>query len=242
MKIVALVQARMSSTRLPGKVLLDLAGKPMLARVVERARRASTLADVIVATTVDPSDDPIVRLCGECGWPVYRGDREDVLDRFYHAANVAEADVLVRITSDCPFIDPELIDFVVAVLLEGGNAVDYVSNFSRRTFPRGLDVEAVRFTALARAWREDQDPAWREHVTPYIYRHPELFVLRDVTHPVDCSAWRWTVDTPADYQLARTIYEHFGHDRFGWGDVAAAYAEHPDWWALNEHVEQKTLS
>lgn len=241
MKIVGIIQARMGSTRLPGKVLLDLAGEPMLARVVSRAQRASKVDEVVVATTTEPGDEPIVRICRSRGWPCFRGSERDVLDRYYRAAIEHGADCVVRITSDCPLIDPEVIDLVVGELLQKG-LTDYASNtLPPRTFPRGLDVEAVRFEALDRAWRQDENPAWREHVTPYIHRHPEEFALRAVTNDQDYSHMRWTVDTPADLVFIRRIYDHFGHDRFSWRDVVALLEEHPAWVEINQDVVQKTV-
>jgi spore coat polysaccharide biosynthesis protein SpsF (cytidylyltransferase family) len=164
MRTVAIIQARMGSTRLPGKVLMDLAGEPMLVRVVNRVRRAERLDEVVVATTASPSDDPIFEGCRQRGWAVERGSEKDVLDRYYRAARAHHADVVVRITADCPFVDAGLIDQVVGAFLGGG--YDYVSNvLEPRTYPRGLDVEVFRFSALEKAWQEDRDPSWREHVT-----------------------------------------------------------------------------
>jgi spore coat polysaccharide biosynthesis protein SpsF len=244
----AIIQARMSSTRLPGKVLLDLAGQAMLARVVERARRARTIDRVIVATTVEPEDEPIVALCRSRGWTVSRGSRDDVLDRYYQAALSDGADPIVRITSDCPLIDPEVIDRVVERLgaarsAESANVatIDYASNINpRRTFPRGLDVEVFTFAALWTAWREDREPTGREHVTPFLYRHPERFriVLVESERP-EAANHRWSVDTPEDYELLRRIYEHFRDDDFAWQDVLALLGDHPQWVELNRHIEQK---
>jgi len=240
-RVVAIIQARMSSTRLPGKVLLDVAGEPMLARVVNRTRRATTLHDVAIATTTKPADEPIVKLCAVRGWPCFRGSEEDVLDRYYWAAKEHRADFIVRITSDCPLVEPEIVDLIVQGILERG-PVDYVSNtIPPRSFPRGLDVEAISFKALERAWREDDNPAWREHVTPYIYRHPEKFVLRAVMNDQDFSHMRWTVDTPEDLAFVRRIYGHFGHDRFSWREVLALLKEHPEWLEINRYVQQKVI-
>jgi len=239
----AIIQARMSSTRLPGKVLLDLAGEPMLARVVERTRRARTIERVIVATTVEPEDEPIVALCHSRGWNVFRGSRDDVLDRYYQAAVAGGADPIVRITSDCPVIDPAIIDRVVERLSGGdGGRVDYASNINpTRTFPRGLDVEVFTFAALSAASREATDPSCREHVTPFFYRHPERFHIELVESEWPESAnHRWSVDTPEDYELMRQIYGHFGNNEFGWLDVLKLLDQHPDWIALNRHVAQKT--
>ncbi len=176
MKVVAIIQARMGSTRLPGKVLQDLAGEPMLARVVNRAWQAELLDDVVVATTTQSTDDAIAHLCAEHDWLCFRGSEEDVLDRYYRSALAHQADVIVRITSDCPLIEPEIIDRVAQEFLERQPEIDYAYNgLSRRTFPRGLDTEVMRFDVLKRAWHEDLNSTWREHVTPYIYRNPDLF-------------------------------------------------------------------
>lgn len=241
-KVVAIIQARLGSTRLPGKVLLDLAGAPVLARVVNRCRRAATLDEVLVATTTLAADDPIVALCRANNWQSFRGQEDDVLDRYYHAALQGRAGVVVRITSDCPLIEPEVIDLTVQTFLSHG-ALDYAGNsLPPRTFPRGLDVEVFSFEALARAWREDGNPAWREHVTPYIYRHPEKFRLHAVVNDPDLSFMRWTVDTPEDLKFVRKIYEYFGHDGFSWREVLILLAQHPEWLEINRHVAQKELA
>jgi spore coat polysaccharide biosynthesis protein SpsF len=242
LKVVAIIQARLGSTRLPGKALLDIAGSPMLARVVERTKRARMLDSVIVATTVKLSDDPIARLCEDSVWPCFRGSEEDVLDRYFHAAQLHQADVVVRITSDCPLVDPQILDSAIKVYLRGQPSVDYVSNgFPSNTFPRGLDVEVVRFAALKKAWQEDNNMEWREHVTPYIYYHPELFQIEGVTNDIDYSGMRWTVDTPEDLELIRTIYSHFGHDHFSWRDVIEAIDKNPHWLDINRHIRQKLI-
>ncbi len=241
MKVIAIIQVRMGSTRLPGKVLMDLAGKPMLERVVERCRRAAELADVIVATTDNGSDDPIVELCAARHWPCFRGSEDDVLDRYYQTALWSKAGVVARITSDCPLIDPEVIDRCIEEFFETPGT-DYVSNcFLPRTFPRGLDVEVFSFTALERAWHEDNNPAWREHVTPYIYRHPEVFRLRAIENDVDYSPMRWCVDTQEDLALVRNIYEAFGTDGFSWREVVTILQQNPQWLELNRAVVQKEL-
>ena len=242
MKTVAIVQARMGSTRLPGKVLQDLAGEPILARVVNRTCRAKTLQEVVIATTTNTVDDVIVKLCEARGWSWFRGSEEDVLDRYYHAAKKYQADFIVRITSDCPLIDPEVIDHVVQEFLERQPEVDYASNtWPRRTFPRGLDTEVMRMDVLERAWREDRNPAWREHVTPYIYRNPDRFRIHNVVSPVDYSAMRWTVDTQEDLAFVRKIYDYFGHDRFSWREVLKVLEEHPEWVEINRYVQQKVV-
>jgi len=242
MKVVAIIQARMGSTRLPGKVLMDLAGEPMLARVVCRVGRARTLDAVIVATTVESADEAIERLCEARGWPCYRGSRDDVLDRYYQAARRHAAEAVVRVTADCPLVDPTVVDRVVAEFLRRQPGLDYASNgWPRMSFPRGLDTEVLRFDALERAWREDNNPAWREHVTPYLYQHPETFRLLEVPSDADYSHLRWTVDTPEDWNLIERIYRHFGHDRFSWEDVLELVGRHPKWLEVNRHVVQKEM-
>jgi spore coat polysaccharide biosynthesis protein SpsF len=242
MKVVAVIQARMGSTRLPGKVLLDLAGDVVLARCVNRTCRAQTLDEAMVATTVQSADDAIVRLCAERGWSCFRGSEEDLLDRYYQAAVAYQADVVVRITSDCPLIEPEVIDRVVQEFLERQPEVDYACNvLPQRTFPRGLDTEVMRFDALERAWREDLNPAWREHVTPYIQHNPGLFYIHSVVNEVDYSYMRWTVDTPEDLAFVRRIYDHFEHNLFSWREVLAALEQHPEWLEINRHVQQKVI-
>jgi spore coat polysaccharide biosynthesis protein SpsF len=242
MKTVAIIQARMGSSRLPGKVLLDLAGEPMLARVVSRVRRARTLEGFIIATTTEPSDDALAALCDERGWPCFRGSRDDVLDRYYRAARQCGAEVIVRITSDCPLIDPEVIDLVVGEFLRRWPRVQYATTDEpRRSFPRGLDTEVFDFASLERAWREDRNPAWREHVTPYLYRRQDLFTLHNVVHHTDCSAYRWTVDTPEDAEFVRRVYESFGHDDFRWQDVLSLLQRRPELREINRHVTQKVV-
>ena len=240
MTTVAIVQARTGSTRLPSKVLLPLLGEPMLTRVVRRVGRARSLDRVVVATTTLREDDAIVDLCSSERVAVTRGSPDDLLDRYVSAARENDADTIVRVTSDCPLIDPVVIDETVGAFTAGG--VDYASTgLEPRTYPRGLDVEVVSRPALERAWREDTDPRWREHATPYIYRHPERFRLLPVAADEDLSTHRWSVDTPDDYELVRRIYDAFGRDDFGWREVLDLLERHPDWADINRHVVQKAV-
>lgn len=237
---VAIIQARTGSSRLPRKVLLPLLGAPMLTRVVRRVARASRVDTTVVATTTAASDDAIAELAEREGWLVGRGSETDLLDRYVQVARTHAATTVIRITSDCPVIDPDLIDDVVAALDDGQS--DYASNsLEPRTFPRGLDVEAMTMAALEIAWREDADPGSREHATPYIYRHPERFRLRRVASPIDLSGHRWTVDTPEDYELIRQVYDRLGRDDFSWRDVLAEIERQPALADLNRHVAQKPL-
>ena len=239
-RVVAIIQARMGSTRLPGKVMEDLAGQPMLARVVDRTSRAKTLDGVVVATTRRPEDDVIVKMCLGRNYHFFRGSVEDVLDRYYRAASVAGANSVVRITSDCPLVEPDIIDRIVTEFLQYPG-VDYASNILERTFPRGLDVEVFSFTALRRAWAEDKYPAWREHVTTYIQRRPGKFSVHNVASDTDYSSMRWTVDTGEDLEFVRRIYDYFKNDTFHWTEVLGLLSAHPDWLEINRDVQQKAV-
>ena len=218
----------MSSTRLPGKVLADLVGQPMLARVIERVRRATTIDEVVVATSTGSSDDAVAEFCAQRGIGCFRGSEQDVLDRFYQAATQFGAGIVVRITGDCPLIDPAVIDRVVTALRSA--ECDYATNTLRYTFPDGLDVEAFTFAALERAWREASKPAEREHVTPYLRVAPR-FRTSNVEHSVDLSPkkLRWTVDEPRDLDFARAIYAEFSaQPDFGLQDVLDLLQRRPE--------------
>ncbi len=204
--IVGIIQARTGSSRLPKKTLADLAGAPFLARVVERMRHCETLDALVLATTTEPSDDPLAELAASLGVAVYRGAVDDVLDRFYHAARMVEAALIVRITADDPFKDPAVTDHAVRLWLERPAELDYVSNTLKPTYPEGLDIEVFTRQALARAWREATLPSEREHVTPYIWKHPDRFRVLNFEHERDLSHLRWTVDYPADLTFARAVY------------------------------------
>ena len=242
MRTVAIIQARMNSSRLPGKVLLDLAGKPMLVHVVERALCARTVDAVAIATTSDPADDPIEALCKEMGYPVYRGSQFDVLDRFYQAAQTFQADTIVRITADCPVIDPDVIDQVVDAFHT--TAADFACNRLpppwKRTWPIGLDTEVCAFSGLERAWKEAHLPFEREHVMPYFYDSEGRFKVVVVDHDPDYGAMRWTVDTPEDLQLLREIFNHFkGENTFTWLDVLVLVERNPALAQINASVKAK---
>jgi spore coat polysaccharide biosynthesis protein SpsF len=240
LKIVAIIQARMGSTRLPGKVLKDLEGETVLARVVNRLRRARLVDEVLVATTDRAPDDAIVAECRRLSAAVSRGAQDDVLDRYFRAAQLAGADVVVRITSDCPLIDPEITDKTIAAFMEA--RPDYASNALARTYPRGLDTEIMSAAALGRAWQEARKPHEREHVTPYFYEHPAEFKLLSVTGDADYSAHRWTVDTAEDLALMQAIYARL-KDRpmFLWRDVLDLLDREPGLVELNGSVMQKAL-
>ena len=243
-RIVAIIQGRMSSSRLPGKVLKDIHGLPMLAWVVNRSRLAHSLDEVVVATTVDPSDDPIQTFCETMGFPVFRGDPFDVLDRYYQAALQFKADVVVRLTADCPLIDPALIDDTVAAFFK--TEADFAANRLpppwKRTFPIGLDIEVCTFEALQRAWKEADQPYQREHVMPYLYEEEGRFRVHVVNHDPDYGHYRWTVDTPEDLVLIRQIIEHLdGRMDFSWEDVLMLEETSPELFVVNASVKHKTV-
>lgn len=243
MRCVAIIQARMGSSRLPGKVLMSVGGQPMLEQVVRRTERATQIDDVVIATTTSDRDQAITNLCAEHDWLCHRGSENDVLARYVETARAHRADVVVRVTSDCPLIDPAVIDAVVGLLTTRLDRLDYVCNFLPvRTFPRGLEVEAFTRAALEQADTEDVNPAWREHVTEYILHNRERFRCEGLTTEPDMSGHRWTVDEMDDLRLVRSIFEHFQSDSFGWRDVLAATERNPSWRAMNEHVRQKTLA
>ena len=239
-RIGAIIQARMGSTRLPGKVLEDIGGKTMLARVVLRTKQARLLEEVIVATTTAKNDDPIVDECQRLDFAVYRGEGLDVLDRYYQAAVAYKLGIIVRITSDCPLIDPIIIDRIIGEFLSKGT--DYASNVVKRSYPVGLDVEVMTINALEQAWREADQPFERTHVTPFIYQNPSIFHLLQLSGKVDYSHYRWTVDTHEDLDFVRTIYRRFGNtDNIGWKEVIRLLGSEPELAEINRHIRQKSL-
>ncbi len=260
--VVAIIQGRMSSSRLPGKILADIAGQPMLQRVFVRTSRSASVSQTLFATTTDPSDDPVAEYCDFSGIPFTRGSLYDVLDRYYQTAKSAQADVVVRITADCPVIDPELIDNVVNTLLETGDSrFGFVCNRLpppyHRTYPIGLDIEACTFKALEQAWKKAKEPQHREHVMPYLYEGVELITdnrslqtgtsprgynIALLHHATDFGDYRWTVDTPEDLEFMRQVYAHFnGRDDFSWKEVLDLVHDNPELMKINAGVEHKTL-
>jgi spore coat polysaccharide biosynthesis protein SpsF len=265
-KIVAIIQGRMSSSRLPGKILADIAGQPMLQRAFLRTSRAATVTETLFATTTDPSDDPVAEYCDFSGIPFVRGNLYDVLDRYYQAARQTKADVIVRITADCPVIDPALIDDVVNTVISGQSSVvngrfDFAANRLpppwSRTYPIGLDTEVCTFAALERAWKEAREPQHREHVMPYFYEDVELitehrslqsgisprgFKVALLHHVTDFGDYRWTVDTSEDLEFIRQVYSRFdGRDDFTWKEVLEVVHNEPGLMEINAGVRHRTL-
>ncbi len=245
MRVVAIVQARMGSTRLPGKVLRSLCGQPLIAHVIDRALRIPGVDRVQVAVPERGADDRLVEYLEtrpEIG--VTRGPEDDVLRRFALAAKASGAQVVVRITADCPLLSPAVSQRVLTQYLEHRQDCDYASNTLVRTYPRGLDTEVFSASVLQAAEREAVRPSDREHVTPFIWRQPERFRLLPVTDATDRSHHRWTVDTHEDFELVERIYgELLPHDPFfDYPQVLACLKRHPDWSRLDREVRQKGVT
>ncbi|MFT3928213.1 MAG: glycosyltransferase family protein [Myxococcales bacterium] len=251
MKVVAIVQARLGSTRLPAKVLLDLQGKTALERCLSRVARVQGVDEVVVATTDTPVDDVLVRVCERLGFRVTRGSQDDVLSRYQVAAQASGADVIMRCTSDCPLLDPGESGAVLAQFLArfSQGSVDYASNVLERRVPRGLDTEVVSRDALERAHREATDPALREHVTLPIVRRPDVFrcLSTEPRHPTlrgaDQSHQRWTLDTLEDYHFLASVYDLLG-DRAADADVRDVLdilEAHPTLTQINAGIAQKVV-
>lgn len=228
-RVVAIIQARMGSTRLPGKILKPILGEPLLARMLERVRRAKKLDTVVVATTDKPEDDAIAQIAKNAGVKVFRGSENDVLDRFYKAAKEARADVVIRLTGDCPLMDPGVIDLVVAHFEAGQHAFDYSS--TPRNYPEGLDTEIFTFVALEEAARRATLPSEREHVSPYIKNHLERFTCASWQEGSgDYSSMHWSVDTQADFDFVTKIFEQLypANPSFSKDDVLSLLTRRPE--------------
>ncbi len=236
MKVVAIVQARMGSTRLSGKVMMEIAGKPMLGHIIDRLKRAELIHSIVVATTDKETDAPIVKLAEDSGTASYAGSEEDVLDRYYQAAKGFVVDAVVRITADCPLIDPRVADRVIQRYLV--EDCDYAANTLKRTYPDGLDVEVFSYTALERAWNEARWVSEREHVTPYIRKNPDKFRLASVESGVDLSYLRWSVDRPEDLKFIKQVYEHLYKEGrvFYMEDILGLLKKHPDLKQINQGI------
>ena len=243
-KTLAIVQGRMASSRLPDKILKDINGKPMLAWVVDQARKAHLIDQVVVATTVDPSDDAVEFYCRENDIQCFRGSMHDVLDRFYQAARRYQADVVVRFTADCPLLDPQLVDQVLEEFFKTG--ADFAANrlpppFTR-TYPIGLDTEVATFAALEKAWKEADAKHDREHVMPYLYEVADRFKVVRVEYEKDFGWVRWTVDTPTDLELVRKLAIRIqDKPSFTWLDVLDIYLHVPGLAEINADVKHRTM-
>lgn len=235
MKYLAMIQARCGSTRLPNKVLKDLCGKPALQRMIERVQKSKIVDEVMVVTSIELNNLPILKLCSELGVRVGIGSENDVLDRFYQTAKLLQPEYVIRLTADCPCFDAELLDMALSEMDEDA---DYMGMLSE-TFADGLDLEIMKFSALEKSWKEAGHSFEREHVTQYIVRHPELFKLQDFKSPIgDFGDNRWTVDEAEDFKVAQCIYEHFINtdlaDDFSYKDILAFLNDNPDIKEINK--------
>jgi spore coat polysaccharide biosynthesis protein SpsF len=241
MKVVIIVQARMTSTRLPGKILKKVLGKSLLEYQIERLRRVKLADEIVIATTINETDEPVVKLCNSVSVPYFRGSEEDVLSRYYETAKAHQADLIARVTSDCPLIDPEVIDRVIKFYIDHQTKYDYVSNCLERTYPRGMDTEVFSFKVLQEAFLEATALPDREHVTPFIHRQPQRYSLASVNYSENQSDHRWTVDTPEDFQLIKKIIEviYPKLPDFTLRDCLNLLEKNPEWSTINAHVQQK---
>jgi len=233
MNIIGIIQARLGSTRLPGKVLLNLARKTVLEHVLERVERSKLIEDIVVATTIKKEDLEIVKLCSNIGISVYCGAENDVLDRYYQVAKLLQTRHIVRITADCPMIDPEIIDLTIQNYIHEN--ADYSVN---QNFPDGLDTEVFKFDVLKKAWKEASLSSEREHVTAYIYNHPEMFRIINYKSEIDYLEKRWTLDEPDDYEFFKIIFEEVftKNPNFGMNDVLKFLKKNPEIENLNRHI------
>jgi spore coat polysaccharide biosynthesis protein SpsF len=241
--VVAVIQARMGSTRLPGKIMMDVENRPMLWHVVDRLGRCNMLNKVVVATSDRRSDDAVEKFCEKHSFNIFRGDENNVLARYYSAAEKYAADVVVRITGDCPLIDPEVVDKAVGAYLERQADHDGASNIIKRTYPRGLDTEVFSFKALHGCHKGAHREYQREHVTVYMYEHPEIFNIHSVENGIDLSGMRWTVDEGSDLDFVRAIYKRLskGGKYFSTEDILACLRAEPALSVINEKIAQKNI-
>jgi spore coat polysaccharide biosynthesis protein SpsF len=243
LRVVAIIQARMGSTRLPGKILFKVLNKTLLEYQLERVKKSTLVDEIVVATTIQKNDDVIVKLCEQLNVSVFRGSEEDVLSRYYGAATEYKADVIVRLTSDCPIIDHNIIDLVIHTYIENIDVVDYVSNTLERTFPRGYDTEVFSYLSLQKSNFNAIMPSQREHVTSFLYSNPEIYCLKNVFNVVDQSNYRWTVDTIEDFELIKKIITRLYpvNQEFTLHDSLQLFKKNVEWGMINAHVEQKKI-
>jgi len=241
--IIAIIQARMGAERLPGKVLMDIVGRPMLWHVINRIKHSEYINKIIIATTTNKYDEQIEDFCKTYNIDFYRGSEDDVLDRYYQAAKLWNADIIVRITSDCPLIDSEIIDKVICSYLKNKNNFNGSSNTIKRTYPRGLDTEVISFSTLERVWNDAKKDYQREHVTIYIYEHLDQFKMCSVENKENLSSFRWTVDEEKDLEFVRTIYKKLYQERkiFLMRDVLRLLEREPYLKEINKNIKQKNI-
>jgi glutamate-1-semialdehyde 2,1-aminomutase len=234
LKTIAIIQARMGSIRFPNKVMRNICGTPMIGLLLERLKNSKLIDQIVLATSQDPRNDPLVEYVRGLEYSIYRGSENNVLDRYYQAAKEAKAELVVRVTGDCPLIDPVVVDETIAMFADSD--VDYVSNNAPPTFPHGLDTEVFTFKALEIAWSQARTTYESEHVTPFITDSGN-FKQANYSYRSDCSEERWTVDEPEDFEVVQKVFEHFHpHYSFSWVDVLSLSKQHPEWFMANRHI------
>ena len=243
-KVIASIQVRYNSTRLPGKVLKKICGKPMLELMLERLSKSKLIDEIIIATTINKNDDPIFELAKKLGYKVFRGDENDCLDRHYQAIKNSNGNFICKITSDCPLIDPEIVDKVIGYYFENEKKFDYVSNVHPATFPDGLDVEMFSLATLERAWKEAKNQDEREHTTTYMWKNPSIFKIGSIIMPNGENLFtkeRWTVDYPEDFEFIKTIYENlYKKDKiFLMNEILEFLIKRKDVKKINQHLIEK---
>lgn len=244
MNVVCIMQARIGSTRLPGKVLKKICGKTVLEHDIDRLRRVKNISKIVIATTTLEKDNVIVEEADRLKTKYYRGSEEDVLSRYYYAAKENNADIVVRVTSDCPLIDSEVTKKIIQYYLDNSEKYDYVSNTIDRTYPRGLDTEVFSFKALEKAFNEAISERDREHVTPYIWDNADLFNLAQYKNDIDYSKLRWTLDTTEDFELINKVYTILNSKKdtnFNMNDILELYRQYPELNTINNIIEQKKI-
>jgi spore coat polysaccharide biosynthesis protein SpsF len=232
----------MTSTRLPGKVMKIVCGKPLLEHFINRLKRVKYADQIVIATTVNDTDNIIVNLCKKLDTLYYRGSEEDVLGRYYEAAVEYGGDIIIRITSDCPVIDPDVVDYLIDFYMKNLKKYDYVTNTLKRTYPRGMDVEIFSFSILKEAYERAKREEEREHVTTFIRNRSTQYRLHNIKHSSDFSHYRLTVDTSEDLELIRRIFEslYVENPEFTMKDIHSKMAANPEWEYINAHIHQKT--
>lgn len=241
MTVTAIIQARMGSTRLPGKILKEVNGKPLLLHQINRLKHSKLIDQLVIATTTEKQDDIIEDFCKKYNVSFFRGSENDVLARYYEASEQFGGETIVRLTSDCPIIDSQIVDKTIKYFLD--NNFDYVSNTIERTYPRGLDTEVFSKAALTETYLQANQAREREHVTVYIYTHQDKFKIGSVKEENDYSKFRWTVDTKEDLQLIKNILEYFKDKEsdFDLQDAIVAMELNPEWFNINSFIEQKKV-
>ena len=242
MRKLIIAQARMTSTRLPGKVMKIVCGKPLLEHFINRLKRVKSADQIVIATTINDIDNQIVDLCKKLDISYYRGSEEDVLGRYYEAAVEYGGDIIIRITSDCPVIDPEVVDSLINFYTNNIEKYDYVSNTLKRTYPQGMDSEIISFDTLKEAHFNAYDPFDREHVTPFIKSSSSRYSLKNIEYKTNLSHYRLTVDTSEDLELIKRIFKelYFRNPEFKMEDILTVLKANSEWQSINSHVINKS--